>query len=159
MEKEEINQWVESWAETLASAEEGVNGIPLCPFAKQAWHKGQVSVQIDQDLWGLVCREIEQFDCTYKVVMCVQEEPEQDYFELEAACNALNRWMAHTGKDLWLLSYQEDKAIVFIQTLSDLDNAADTLRKLGYYKNYPADDYQRLIKQRSELRRRLKCLE
>ena len=159
MEKEEINQWIESWVETLASAEEGVNGIPLCPFAKQAWRKGQVSVQIDQDLWGLVCREIEQFDCTYKVVMCVQEEPEQDYFELEAACNALNRWLAHTGKDLWLLSYQEDKAIVFIQTLSDLDDSADTLYKLGYYENYPAEDYQRLIKQRSKLRRRLKCLE
>jgi len=159
LEKEEINQWIESWVETLASAEEGVNGIPLCPFAKQAWRKGQVSVQIDQDLWGLVCREIEQFDCTYKVVMCVQEEPEQDYFELEAACNALNRWLAHTGKDLWLLSYQEDKAIVFIQTLSDLDDSADTLYKLGYYENYPAEDYQRLIKQRSKLRRRLKCLE
>ena len=159
MEKEEINQWIGSWVETLSSAEEGLNGIPLCPFAKQAWHKGQVDVQIDQDLWDLVCREMEKFDGTHKVVMCVQEEPEQNYFELEAGCNALNRWLSYKGKDLWLLSYQEDRAIVFIQTLSDLDDAADTLHKLGYYELYDLDDYDRLVKQRSELRRRLKCLE
>ena len=139
----------------LSKSDPETNGTPLCPFAKQAWHKGQVDVQIDQDLWGLVCREIEKFDGTYKVVMCVQEEPEQDYFELEASCHALNRWLAHTGVDIWLLSYLEGIAIVFIQTLSDLDDAADILQKLGYYENYPADDYQRLIKQRSELRRRL----
>jgi len=155
LEKEEINQWVEEWAETLSKPDDQTNGAPLCPFAKQAWHKGQVDVQKDKDLWGLVCREVEKFDGTYKVVMCVQEEPEQDYFELDAACMALNRWFVYSGLDIWLLSYQEDRSIVFIQTLSDLDDAADILHKLGYYDNYPADDYQRLIKQRSELRRRL----
>jgi hypothetical protein len=150
-----MEEWISEWVEQLAKPDSHTNGAPLCPFAKQAWQKGQVCVQTDQDLWGLVCREIEHFDCTHKVVMCVQEEPEQDYFELEAGCNALNQWLAHTGKDIWLLSYQEDRAIVFIQTLSDLDDAADILHKLGYYDNYPADDYQRLIKQRRELRRRL----
>jgi len=155
LEKEEVNRWIEQWVGELAKADDHTNGIPACPFAKPAWHKGQVNVQIDKDLWGLVCREIAEFNYAYKVVMCVQEEPEQDYFELEASCYALNRWLTHMGKDLWLLSYQEDRAIVFIQTLSDLDDAADTLHKLGYYENYSADDYQRLIKQRSELRRRI----
>ena len=154
MEKEEVNQWVEEWVDVLSKPDPETNGVPLCPFAKQAWHKGQVNVQIDEDLWGLVCREIAEFNYAYKVVMCVQEEPDQDYFQLEASCYALNRWLRHTGKDLWLLSYQEDRSIVFIQTLSDLDDAADILQKLGYYDNYPADDYQRLIKQRSELRGR-----
>ena len=155
MEKEEVNQWVGEWAEALSKPDDQTNGVPLCPFAKQVWNKGQVDVQKDEDLWGLVCREVEKFDGTYKVVMCVQEEPDQDYFELDAACMALNRWFVYSGLDIWLLSYQEDRSIVFIQTLSDLDDAADILHKLGYYDNYPADDYQRLIKQRSELRRRL----
>ena len=154
MEKEEVNQWIEEWVDVLSKPDLETNGVPLCPFAKQAWHKGQVNVQTDEDLWGLVCREIAGFNYAYKVVMCVQEKPDQDYFQLEASCYALNRWLRHTGKDLWLLSYQEDRSIVFIQTLSDLDDAADILQKLGYYDNYPADDYQRLIKQRSELRRR-----
>jgi hypothetical protein len=154
LEKEEVNQWIEEWVDVLSKPDPETNGVPLCPFAKQAWHKGQVNVQIDEDLWGLVCREIAEFNYAYKVVMCVQEEPDQDYFQLEASCYALNRWLRHTGKDLWLLSYQEDRSIVFIQTLSDLDDAADILQKLGYYDNYPADDYQRLIKQRSKLRRR-----
>ena len=155
MEKEEIVQWVEEWVDVLSKPDSATKGTPLCPFAKQAWHKGQVNVQTEQDLWGLVCREIEKFDDTYKVVMCVQDEPEQDYFELEAACHSLNRWLVYSGLDIWLLSYQEDRSIIFIQRLSDLDDAADTIQKLGYYANYSAEDYQRLIKQRSELRRRL----
>ena len=154
MEKEKINQWVEEWVDTLSESDPQTNGIPLCPFAKPAWHKGHVDVQKDQDLWDLVFREVDKFDGTHKVVMCVQEEPEQDYFELEAACGALNRWFAATGLDIWLLAYQEDRAIVFIQTLSDLDDAADTLQKLGYYKHYSDADYQRLIEQRRKLRRR-----
>ena len=154
MEKEEINQWIEEWVEALSEPDLGVNGAPLCPYAKNAWNKGQVDVQIDQDLWGLVTREVDKFDGTYRVVMCVGEESNQDYFEVEAACNALNNWFALKGLDIWLLSYQEDKTVVFIQRLSDLDDAADTLHKLGYYENYDADDYQRLIQQRRKLRRR-----
>jgi len=69
-----MEEWISEWVEQLAKPDSHTNGAPLCPFAKQAWHKGQVNVQIDQDLWGLVCREIEHFDCTHKVVMCVQEE-------------------------------------------------------------------------------------
>lgn len=148
-----MNEWIEEWVEALS--EPAVNGVPLCPFAKQAWKKGQVAVKIDQDLWGAVIREAKNFDGTHRVVMCVQEEPEQDYFEIESACNLMNRWFAESGINLWLLAYLEDYAIVFIQTLTDLEDAADTLHKLGYYDNYDADDYQRLIKQRSELRRRL----
>jgi hypothetical protein len=129
--------------------------LPMCPYAKQAWSKGQVKVIDTSSLWDTVHEQVDRFDGSYKVVMCVQEEPEQDYFALDAACMALNRWFVYAGRDIWLLAYQEDRAIVFIQTLSDLDDAADTLQKLGYYDKYAAEDYQRLIKQRSELRRRL----
>jgi len=68
----------------------------------------------------------------------------------------LNRWFARNNMDIWLLSYQEDEAIVFVQRLSHLDDAADALNKLGYYDNYEVEDYQRLIKQRTAFRRRNK---
>lgn len=148
-------RWIDDWVEKLAEPDPDTNNVPLCPYAKQAWNKGQVKVIETTSLWDTVHEQVDQFNGSYKVVMCVQEEPEQDYFELDAACMALNRWFVYTGLDIWLLSYQEDRAIVFIQTLSDLDDAADTLEKLGYYEKYDGDDYQRLVKLRSELRRRL----
>ena len=148
-------RWIDDWVEKLAEPDPDTNNVPLCPYAKQAWNKGQVKVIETASLWDTVHEQVDQFNGSYKVVMCVQEEPEQDYFELDAACMALNRWFVYTGLDIWLLSYQEDRAIVFIQTLSDLDDAADTLEKLGYYEKYDGDDYQRLVKLRSELRRRL----
>lgn len=148
-------RWIEDWVEKLAQPDPTVNDVPLCPYAKQAWNKGQVKVIDTTSLWDTIHEQVDRFDGAYKVVMCVQEEPEQDYFELDAACMALNRWFVYSGLDIWLLSYQEDRTIVFIQKLSDLDDAADTLQKLGYYDQYDGDDYERLVKLRSELRRRL----
>lgn len=153
--KRSLSRWIEDWVEKLSQPDPEVNDLPLCPYAKPAFRKGQVKVIDTDNLWDTVHQQVEQFDGSYKVVMCVQQDTEQDYFELDAACMALNRWFVYSGLDVWLLSYQDDCAVVFIQTLSDLDDAADILQKLGYYDNYPADDYQRLIKQRSELRRRL----
>jgi|TARA_R100000149_G_scaffold59791_2_gene28794 hypothetical protein len=150
LEEKEIEEWIE----TLSVPDTERNDVPLCPYAKQAWRRGQVKVVHTQDLWNDVFLQVEEFNDTYKVVMCVQSDPEQDYFELEASCLSLNKWFARNSMDIWLLSYQEDEAIVFIQRLSHLDDAADALHKLGYYDNYDAEDYQRLIKQRTMLRRR-----
>lgn len=150
-----MTRWIEDWIVKLSEPDPQANNLPLCPYAKQAWNKGQVKVIETIDLWDTVYEQIDRFDGTHRVVMCVEEEPKQTYFELDAACMALNQWFARTGFDVWLLAYQEERAIVFIQTLSDLDDAADTLQKLGYYEQYSDADYQRLVKARSELRRRL----
>lgn len=146
-----MNQWVQSWVEELAKPD-AITGLAGCPFAKKAWDQGFVKVVDAQNLWDAVHREVMSFG-EHKVVMCVQDDPDQDYQELEAACAALNRWFAFVGLDIWLLSYQIDKAIVFIQPLSELNSASIALEKLGYYKDYDSKDYDRLIHQRRILRK------
>lgn len=146
-----MTYWVQSWINEL-SKPDAITGLTVCPFAKKAWDHGFVKVIDAQNLWDAVHREVMSFG-EHKVVMCVQEKPEQEYEQLESSCAALNRWFAFIGLDIWLLSYQTDKAIVFIQSLSELDSASIVLEKLGYYKDYDTDDYNRLIRQRRNLRK------
>ena len=148
-----MTQWVQDWIAELSVPGEKT-GVSLCPFAQKAWDKGQVKVIETNDLWGAVHQEVKNF-CMHKVVMCVQNDPQQEYEELEERCDALNRWFAFVGIDIWLLSFQKDKAVVFVQPLSDLDNAAIALEKLGYYAEYSSEDYDRLIQKRRTLRERL----
>ena len=146
-----LKTWVQNWIDDLTKPSPNNNEIPLCPFAKKAWQQKAVKVVNSKDIWTTVCKEVNVFG-SHKVVMCVDENPEYTYSELEAGCDALNYWFASIKKDVWLLSYQTDRAVVFIQPLSDLDNASITLEKLGYYTNYKQKDYNRLIKHRRDLR-------
>ena len=54
---------------------------------------------------------------------------------------AMNSYFSAITKDLWLLSFQTDLAIIFIQKLSELDDASQKLEKMGYYENYEPEDY------------------
>lgn len=141
-----MTDWIKDWVYKL-SEPNTETGLAECPFAKKAWSQGQVKVVESQNLWETVHREVDNFG-DHKVVLCVQENPDQTYLELDAACMALNRWFSFIEKDVWLLSYQIDKTIVFIQSLSELNSASFSLEKLGYYKNYSPEDYSRLISQR-----------
>lgn len=149
--REASQVWMQSWVNKLAKPDNDT-GLAECPFAKKAWDQGAVKLVEDQNLWDAVHREIQTFG-DYKVVLCVQKKSKQKYKELETTCLALNRWFAFTKKDIWLLSYQTDKTIIFIQALSELDSASLALEKLGYYKDYCQKDYNRLIGQRRFLRK------
>lgn len=139
-----MTDWVESWIHTLSDTSPETNGVAKCPFAKKAWDNNQVKVVYNQDIWGAVAKECDSIG-EYRVVLCIQESPDREYEELEAGCDALNRLFAHTGRDIWLLSYQRDKAVVFIQSRADLNSASEALEKLGYYKNYTEEDFNRMI--------------
>lgn len=146
-----MNEWVQNWISDLTKPD-SVTGIPLCPFAQKAWDQGHVKVVNTDNLWNAVHAEIENFG-EHRLVMCIQDEITHDYASLEAACSALNRWFSFTDKDIWLLSSQMNRDIVFIQRLSELDAASVALEKLGYYDAYDKEDYERLIGQRRLLRR------
>ena len=147
-----LKTWVQKWIDDLTKPSPNNNEIPLCPFAKKAWQEKEVKVVNSKDIWTTVCKEVNVFG-SHKVVMCVDENPEYEYSELEAGCIALNYWFASIKKDVWLLSYQTDRAVVFIQTLSELDDASVILEKQGYYENYSEDDFKRLVEHRRKLRR------
>lgn len=146
-----MSQWVADWVDNLLKPDAST-GVALCPFAKKAWDAGDVKVVETQDLWAVVHKEVENFG-EHKVVVCVRDGFEESYDELEAACIALNRWFAFRGMDIWLLASHTDKTLVFIQRLSELDSASIALEKLGYYRNYLPEDYERLVVQRRVLRK------
>ena len=87
----------------------------------------------------------------------LEEEPSQAYEEVEAACVAMNEWFACNKLDLWLLSFQTDFTMVFIQRLSELDDASKILEKTGYYDNYTKEDYLNLILTRRRRREDARC--
>lgn len=144
-----VTDWVAGWIEELSSAQG--EKMPQCPFARKAWQADEVKVIESQELWKAVYDEVCGFG-EHKVVLCIQPVPEQEYTELEAACNALNHWFSSEQRDIWLLSSERNgSSIVFIQKLSELELASRSLEKLGYYSEYSAEDFERLI----DMRRRL----
>lgn len=146
-----MTEWVSGWAQELSTPR--TDGIALCPFAKKAWDNNEVKVVESQNLWETVHEEVSGFG-PHKVVLCIQPAPEQDYVELEAACMALNRWFAFNRQDIWLLSSEmRGNSIVFVQKASELEAASRSLEKLGYYADYTAEEFERLIAQRQRLLR------
>lgn len=144
-----MTEWVSGWAQELSTPR--IDGIALCPFAKKAWDNNEVKVVESQNLWEAVHKEVSRFG-SHKVVLCIQPAPEQDYVELEAACSALNHWLAFEGQDIWLLSSEmHGSSIVFVQKASELEAASRSLEKLGYYAGYTAEEFERLINQRRRL--------
>jgi hypothetical protein len=146
-----MSQWVKNWVAELTQPNPQT-GIALCPFAKKAWETGDVKVVESDSIWDSVHQEVQNFG-QHRVVVCSQKGFNESYTELEAACMALNRWFAFKDLDIWLLSSHTDRTIVFVQRLSELDAASVALEKLGYYKEYDSEDYDRLVVQRRLLRK------
>ena len=146
---------LEDWIlDELCHPDGFVNGNALCPFARNAWFGEKVkTLEVEGDLWDTVYEEMRAFYDTYQVVVCGNYGDKYSYEELEAACFALNGWLAQTGVDIWLLAFK-DKGLnmIFVQRLTDLDNASAKLQRLDYYVNYDPDDYQRLVETRKQRR-------
>jgi hypothetical protein len=52
----------------------------------------------------------------------------------------------------WESSVRDEYCMIFIQSLSQVDDASQKLEKLEYYKVYPEDEYQELVVKRREKR-------
>lgn len=143
-----IEQWINDLAEVDAET-----GLPLCPFAKPAYDQGRVRIHhVDDNLWPSVLSAGAQLDDDTDVVVLVDASYAEDYEELEAAADALNDFFSAAGMDCWALSHLSEAAVIFVQKLTELDNSAAKLEKLGYYAHYSVADYERLITERRRRR-------
>jgi len=131
-------------------------GFAPCPYARKAFKDSKLKVVkcfSRQDLWEKVSVESKSFDPQYSVIICAEEDPSQTYDEVEAGCIAMNEWFALNKMDVWLLAFQRwNFTMIFVQKLSELDDASQTLEKMGYYESYEPDDYLNLILYRRERR-------
>ena len=105
-------------------------GFAPCPFAKKALQDDKLRV-VDcldtEDLWRTVASQCKNFSKKYSVVICTEENAEQPYEQVEAICSAMNEWFSVHKLDLWLLAFQTNFTMVFIQRLSELDDASKKL--------------------------------
>ena len=137
---------IESWVNNDLSVVDKNTGFAPCPFAKKAIHDNKLNIiDCDGDLWEQIAIQCKDFDDKYSVVICTEWDPRQTYEEVEAACMAMNEWFALNKMDVWLLAFQTDFTMVFVQRLSELNEASQKLEKMGYYEHYDREDYVRLI--------------
>jgi hypothetical protein len=165
---------IRKWShEFLEIPNEKLNGLPPCPYAKQAWLDNKVTFSINTGIDGLA-KEVSDFDQhDYDIVVWASEYlPDMHY--LDGWCDGVNEALSIAGKDMHLMvfhpDYDAEKAglnflledgvvdnsliycMVFIQRLSTLDDAALSLEKSGYYKHFPTDVYESLVIERRKLR-------
>lgn len=143
---------IEQWIKDLAEVDPDL-GLPLCPFAKPAYDQGRVRiVYANGNLWPTVLAAGSSWQDDTDVVVVVDDLFEQSYETLEATTDALNDFFTASGLDLWALSHLSESAVIFVQRLTDLDNSAAKLEKLGYYEQYDYCDYHRLVVERRQRR-------
>ena len=169
-----VERDIRKWShEFLEKPSDKLNGLPPCPYAKQAWLDNKVVFSINTGLEGLIkeVADFEQHDYDI-VVWANQYLPDMEY--LDGYCDGINEAMSIAGKDMHLMVFHPDYdaeeagldflvdedatdeglvyCMVFVQRLSTLDDAALSLEKSGYYKHFPEEVYQSLVLDRRELR-------
>ena len=166
----DIRKWSHEFLEVPNAK---LNGLPPCPYAKQAWLENQVKFSINTGLDGLAecVQKFESHD--YDIVVWASEElPDMEY--LDGFCDGMNEALSIAGIDMHLMVFHPDYdaieagldflvdddvtdeeleyCMVFVQRLSLLDDASVSLEKSGYYAHFPDEVYQSLVIDRRRLR-------
>ena len=166
----DIRKWSHDFLEV---SNKKLNGLPPCPYAKQAWLDDKVSFSINTGLEGLI-KEVTLFELhDYDIVVWANQYlPDMNY--LDGYCDGINEAMSIAGRDMHLMVFHPDYdaeeagldflvdedatdeglvyCMVFVQRLSTLDDAALSLEKSGYYEHFPEEVYKSLVLDRRELR-------
>ena len=166
----DIRKWSHDFLEVPNAK---LNGLPPCPYAKQAWIDNKVKFSVNTGVAGLL-QEIAEFEShEYDIVVWASELlPDMQY--LDGFCDGVNEAMSIAGHDMHLMVFHPDYdaedagldflvedgvsdpdleyCMVFVQKLSLLDDAALSLEKSGYYKHFPEDVYNSLVLDRRRLR-------
>lgn len=141
------------------------NGLPPCPFARQAWLDNKVAVIFDDtNSWQCLYSSVSQFDDVYDMAVVVRKHPLGTPEDLHNYLGQMNQAISEgmfIDKDIWLMGYHPDDEeaefvaedvkveemvddpylMVFIQRLSKIQEAAYKLVHKGYYENYMSDEY------------------
>jgi len=145
---------------------EHLDGLPACPYAKKAWQDNKVKIVETKNIYKETLRQCTEFtDNRYEVVVCASFTiPNMQ--EFSTWCEERNNLLAKQDLHImgfhpefgaeeaeldflyehsWESSVKDEYCMVFIQSLSQVDDASLKLEKLDYYKVYPEDEYQELV--------------
>lgn len=147
-------------------------GLPACPYAKQAWKDNKVKVLEVSDVLKGSVKAAKAFNRNaYELVVVASYNiPDVDNFSLYIEClndryKELHFMGFHpeygaeeAGLDFlyeheWDSNIEEEYCMLFVQSLSQVDDASLKLEKLGYYKVYPKEEYETLVLDRRNRRK------
>ena len=143
-----------------------LDGLPACPYAKKAWQDNKVKIVETKNIYKETLRQCNEFaDNTYDLTICASFTiPNMQ--EFSTWCEQRNNLLAKQDLHImgfhpefgaeeaeldflyehsWESSVKDEYCMVFIQSLSQVDDASLKLEKLDYYKVYPEDEYQELV--------------
>lgn len=173
---EEIRAWS---AYALEKPNAYFNNMPPCPFAKRAWLDQSVAIIFryggSQAVRSCFAQFPEALDLIIVVDQFYKRDADSFHSELEDYNEAISQGL-FGDRDLWVMGFHPDDdsndfvddgefephintpyAMIFIQRLSKVQEAAYTLQDLGYYDTYREEyDVEAIFEQRERLYRRLK---
>ena len=156
-----ITEEIRSWSkESLEQINPNFGNLPPCPYAANAWETDRVGIGFKiSPSWQALTTILSTWDDKYDLTILVDLDYMKDRERFYAYVDGLNEGIAQgifIDKDLWLMSYHPDDepnelvypdevfegvidtdyAMVFIQRLSKLHEAAEKLKNTDYYKEY-----------------------
>lgn len=162
-----------SWSKHLLEVPSPhLNGLPPCPYARKAWAENKVKVIECADVLksALVYRDlVTQYDLVV-VASYVIPDPEVMQETIEQyndtyAKDDLYFMLFHPEYGAeeaeldflydtdWVSDIEDEYCMVFIQSLSKVDDASLQLEGKGYYNAFPKDEYETLVLNRRRKRR------
>lgn len=163
---EEIRRWSH---DVLQVPSDHFGGLAPCPYAQAAWANNKVKV----DFGGVdtVLQHTKEWDDRVDLVIVVLHK-DVKFDTIEPWCEYQNDMLAKddfalmpfvpgsgvgTGQPEeeatdWDPIVEEDYAMVFVQRLSDVNEASESLEHSGYYKNCTAE-FMEYVKDRRERER------
>lgn len=169
-----IEQDLRSWSKNVLEVpSKHLNGLPPCPYARKAWLDNKVKVVECDDIFTCSLRHVPLIvDDEYDLVICASYEI-PDIHDMEETIDAFNLIGARTdvffmpfhpdygaeeaGLDFlyetdWESDVEQAYCMIFIQSLSKVDDASLKLEETGYYQYLPADEYKHLVLNRRKRR-------
>jgi hypothetical protein len=168
MMKEVIRSELRIWAtEYLSKNNIRYAGMPACPFAKKAMESDAVDVRMDFG-WQYenVLMTARRFPEETSVVIHCEMNPSIDREPFHSDLQKLNNSLSK--QNIWLIGFHPDDpdddmeedvdvydgfveepyAMIFVQRLTELDDASRLLEAQRYYRNYTSAEIADLFKRR-----------
>ena len=174
---EELISWTEH---TLSKPNIFYNGLPPCPYAQKAWTDKKIALLFKYDanmqaLYSTLSQWEDDLDLVIIVDLNFSEDPEDFHDYLQGLNEAISMGV-FIDRDMWVMGFhprdeandfvddqtfmqlvEDEYAMIFVQRLSKVQEAADKLAKKGYYNHYMEEyNAEEIFEKRETLYRRLK---
>jgi len=178
-DERDIVEEIQAWSEhALEKNSPYFNDMPPCPFAKKAWRDGRVSVIFKYGGNQCLFNVLTEFNAAFDLVLIVDRNTRQTAEQFHDYLDGLNEAISRGifgDRDLWVMGFHPDDdvndfiddgtfephvntpyAMIFVQRLSKVQEAADKLKEMGYYDAY-LEEYNasELFQKREAFYRRL----